>query len=327
MSESYDVPDAATDLRIERRVREFLAEVNKDSSPYWLLPGDQVRGTLAGLQASVSVDLGGVEVEERDVEVDGVQVKIYIQRPEGNNETLPVVLFLHGGVWIAGDFNNHQRLTRDLVMETGYAVVFVEYTPIPDAVFPRQLEECFAALQWIAKDGAEAGLDASRIAVAGNSVGGNLSAALTLYTRDHDGPEIKVQLLLYPATDAQLDTDSYRDFAEGRFLPQAFMKYGWDTYAPDEATRHNPYAAPLQARPDQLRGLPPAIIHTSGNDILRDEGQAYGHKLDEAGVDVVSVMYVGQIHDMALLNPIRDLPSTRAEFRHAAADLKYYLEA
>ncbi|GAB2566539.1 alpha/beta hydrolase [Kribbella endophytica] len=327
MSESYDVPDAATDLRIERRVREFLAEVNKDSSPYWLLPGEQVRGTLAGLQASVDVDLGGVEVEERDVEVDGVRVKVCIQRPEGSKETLPVILFLHGGVWIAGDFGNHQRLTRDLVVETGYAVVFVEYTPIPDAVFPRQLEECYAALRWIAQEGAEARLDASRIAVAGNSVGGNLSAALTLYARDHDGPAIKVQLLLYPATDAQLDTESYKEFAEGRFLPQAFMQYGWDTYAPDEATRHNPYAAPLRARPDQLRGLPPAIIHTSGNDILRDEGQAYGHKLDEAGVDVVSVMYVGQIHDMALLNPIRDLPSTRAEFRHAAADLKHYLEA
>ena len=205
-------------------------------------------------------------------------------------------------------------------------MVFVEYTPIPDAVFPTQLEECYAALQWIAREGSSAGLDASRLAVAGNSVGGNLSAALTMYARDHDGPEIKVQLLLYPATDARFDTESYQEFADGRFLPLDFMKFGWDVYAPDEATRRNPYAAPLQARPDQLRGLPPAVIHTSGNDVLRDEGQAYGHKLDEAGVDVVSVMYVGQIHDMALLNPIHDLPSVRAEFRHAAADLAHYLE-
>jgi acetyl esterase/lipase len=325
MSETFDVPDAGTDLRIERRVREFLAELNKNPDPFWLLPGDQVRETLSGLQATVPVDLGGVAVEERDIEVDGVTTKIYIQRPAGVTEALPVILFLHGGVWIAGNFDNHQRLTRDLVVETGYAVVFVEYTPIPDAVFPTQLEECYAALQWVARDGAAASLDASRVAVAGNSVGGNLSAALTLYARDHDGPEIKVQLLLYPATDAQLDTNSYREFAEGRFLPHAFMKFGWDIYAPDDATRHNPYAAPLQARTDQLRGLPPAIIHTSGNDVLRDEGQAYGRKLDEAGVDVVSVLYVGQIHDMALLNPIHDLPSTRAEFRHAAVDLKHYL--
>lgn len=325
MTEIFDVPDAGTDPRIERRVREFLAEANKNPEPYWLRPGDEVRATLSGLQDSVQVDLGGVDVEERDIEVDGIATKIFIQRPAGSTESLPVVLFLHGGVWIAGDFHNHQRLTRDLVVETGYAVVFVEYTPIPDAVFPQQLEQCYAALQWIAMEGAEAKLDASRLAVAGNSVGGNLSAALTLYTRDHDGPRIKVQLLLYPATDAQLDTDSYRDFADGRFLPHAFMKFGWDTYAPDEATRRNPYAAPLRARPDQLRGLPPAIIHTSGNDVLRDEGQAYGHKLDEAGVDVVSVMYVGQIHDMALLNPLRDLPSVRAEFRHAAADLEHYL--
>jgi len=321
-----DVPDAGSDLRIERRVREFLTELNKNPDPFWLLPGDQVRATLSGLQATVPVDLGGVDVTEQDIEVDGVRTKLYIQRPSGVDGQLPVVLFLHGGVWIAGDFDNHQRLTHDLVTATGYAVVFVEYTPIPDAVFPTQLEECYAALQWIAREGSSAGLDASRLAVAGNSVGGNLSAALTMYARDHDGPEIKVQLLLYPATDARFDTESYQEFADGRFLPLDFMKFGWDVYAPDEATRRNPYAAPLQARPDQLRGLPPAVIHTSGNDVLRDEGQAYGHKLDEAGVDVVSVMYVGQIHDMALLNPIHDLPSVRAEFRHAAADLAHYLE-
>jgi acetyl esterase len=325
MSAAFEVPDAGTDLRIERRVREFLTEVNKNPEPYWLKPGDEVRATLGALQATVEVDLSGVDVEEREVEVDGVTARLYIQRPTGATGALPVILFLHGGVWIAGNFDNHQRLTRDLVVETGYAVVFVEYTPIPDAIFPTQLEEAYAALQWVSREGAAAGLDASRLAVAGNSVGGNLSAALALYTRDHGGPEIKVQLLLYPATDAQVDTDSYRDFADGRFLARDFMKFGWDVYAPDEATRHNPYAAPLQARMDQLQGLPPAIIHTSGNDVLRDEGQAYGHKLDEAGVDVVSVLYVGQIHDMALLNPIHDLPSTRAEFRHAAADLAHYL--
>jgi acetyl esterase/lipase len=325
MSTPSEVPDAGTDLRIERRVREFLTVVNKNSDPYWLLPGDQVRATLTGLQGTVEVDLSGVDVEERDIESEGVRTKIYIQRPSGVDGPLPVVLFLHGGVWIAGNFENHQRLTRDLVIETGYAVVFVEYTPIPDAVFPVQLEEAYAALQWVAREGADAGLDASRVAVAGNSVGGNLSAALTLYARDHDGPEIKAQLLMYPATDARVDTDSYREFADGRFLARDFMKFGWDVYAPDEATRHNPYAAPLQARVEQLRGLPPAIIHTSGNDVLRDEGQAYGHKLDEAGVDVISVLYVGQIHDMALLNPIHHLPSTRAEFRHAAADLKHLL--
>jgi acetyl esterase len=320
-----DVPDAGSDPRIERRVREFLTELNKNPEPFWLLPGEQVRATLSGLQATVPVDLSGVDVTEHDIEVDGVRTKIYIQRPAGVTDVLPVILFLHGGVWIAGNFDNHQRLTRDLVTATGYAVVFVEYTPIPDAVFPTQLEEAFAALKWVAREGTAERLDGGRVAVAGNSVGGNLSAALTLYARDNDGPQIKAQFLMYPATDARLDTDSYRDFAEGRFLPYDFMKFGWDQYAPDDATRENPYAAPLRATIDQLRGLPPAIIHTSANDVLRDEGQAYGRKLDEAGVDVISVEYVGQIHDMALLNPIHDLPSTRSEFRHAAADLKYLM--
>ncbi|MFF1876302.1 alpha/beta hydrolase [Leifsonia sp. NPDC058230] len=319
------IPDAATDPRIDPTIRAFLAEANKDASPFWLLPGEQVRATLAGLQASAPRDLTGVTVEEKDVVVDGQSVKLYIQRPEGAEGALPVILFIHGGVWIAGDFNNHQGFSRDLAVGTGFAAVFVEYTPIPDAIFPTQLHESFAALKWIAQEGAASGLDASRIAVAGNSVGGNLSAALALFSRDNGGPEIKLQLLLFPATDSNVDTQSYADFAEGRFLARDFMKFGWDVYAPTEEIRNDIYAAPLKATTEQLRGLPPAVVMTAENDPLRDEGIAYARKLREAGVEASAVEYIGLIHDWMLLNPIQSTPGVQTSFRHAIADLTHYL--
>ena len=302
-----------------------LPRGREDPSPFWLLPGKQVRATLAGIQATAPRDLSGVTVEEKTVVVDGQSARLYIQRPEGAEGALPVILFLHGGVWIAGDFNNHQGLSRDLVVATGFASVFVEYTPIPDAIYPTQLNEVFAALKWIAREGEANGLDGSRIAVAGNSVGGDLSAALSLYAKDHNGPEIKMQLLLFPALDSNEDTQSYADYAEGRFLSKEFMKFGWDIYTPTEETRNDIYAAPLKATTEQLTGLPPAVIFTAENDPLRDEGIAYGRKLSEAGVEVATVEFIGIIHDWMLLNPIQHVGGVQASFRHAAADLKHYL--
>lgn len=319
------IPDAATDPRIDPAIRPFLAGLNADPSPFWLLPGDQVRATLSGIQATAPRDLSGVTVEERHEIVDGTAVHLYIQRPEGAQGALPVILFLHGGVWIAGDFENHQGLSRDLVVGTGFAAVFVEYTPIPEAIFPTQLQECFAALKWVAERGAEHGLDGSRIAVAGNSVGGDLTAALALYTRDQKGPQITFQLLLFPAVDSNVDTASYADFAEGRFLARDFMKFGWDTYTPTETARNDVYAAPLKATTEQLRGLPPATILTAENDPLRDEGIAYGRKLREAGVEASTIEYVGLVHDWMVLNPLQQVPGVQASFRHAVAELKHYL--
>lgn len=318
-------PDAASDPRIDHRIRAFLANVNKDSSPYWELPGPQVRATLTGLQAKTPVDLSGITVAEREITADGRTVKLYVVKPEEAQGALPVMLFIHGGVWIAGDFENHERFVRDLVVRSGVAAVFVEYTPIPDAVYPTQIEENYTAAKWVAAHGDEIGVDGSRMAVAGNSVGGDMSAVLAMMAKDRGGPKISFQLLFWPATDANFDTESYREFETGRFLARDFMRYGWDIYAPDPKTRKERYAAPLQASVDQLRGLPPALIQTAENDPLRDEGEAYGRKLDEAGVDVVSTRYNGQIHDFELLNGIRDVPSTQDALDQASEALREHL--
>ncbi len=204
-------------------------------------------------------------------------------KPEKAAPTLPVILFIHGGVWIAGDWDNHKRFVRDLVVGSGAAAVFVEYTPIPDAIYPTQVEENYAAAKWVVDQGGAFGLDASRMAVAGNSVGGNMSAALTMMAKDRKGPKIVFQLLMFPATDASVDTASYHEFATGRFLTRAFMKFGWDIYAPNDKIRNLPYVSPLRASLAELRDLPPALVITIQNDPLRDEGEAYARRLKEGG--------------------------------------------
>lgn len=211
-------------------------------------------------------------------------------------------------------------------MGSGQIGVFVEYTPLPAAKFPVQLEECYSALEWVAAHGAEIGADGSRIAVVGNSVGGNMSAALPLMAKDRNGPKISFQALLIPATDASVDTESYHEFGTGRFLARDFMKYGWDLYAPDAKTRNNPYVSPLRASIEQLKGLPPALVVTAENDPLRDEGEAYARKLKNAGVSVAALRFNGTIHDFVLLNAIRNVPSTQAAIEQINIAVRAHLE-
>jgi len=283
MTQAALAADAATDPRIDPRidpqVRAFLARINKDSRPFWELPQPKPQEILTALQSQTDVDMTGVTTSERTIDQDGRKVKLYIMKPAQMSSNPGVLFFIHGGVWIVGNFQNHQRLLRDLVVGSGQVGVFVEYTPLPQAKFPTQLEECYAALKWVGENAQELGADGSRIAVAGNSVGGNMSAALSLMSKDRSGPRISYQVLLIPATDASVDTPSYHAYGTGRFLTRAFMKYGWDLYAPDAKTRDNPYVSPLRASTSELKGLPPALVITAENDPLRDEGEAYARKL------------------------------------------------
>jgi acetyl esterase len=310
-------PNAATDTRIDPQIRSFLAELNKDSSPFWELPQPKPQETLTALQNKTPVDMSGVTTVEKTITQDGRNVKLYIMTPERVSGKPGVLFFIHGGVWIVGNFQNHQRLLRDLVVGSGQIGVFVEYTPLPEAKYPTQMEETYAALKWVAAHAADFGADGSRIAVAGNSVGGNMTAALALMTKDKNGPKIALQVLFIPATDASVDTNSYHEFGTGRFLARAFMKYGWDLYAPDEKTRNSPYVSPLRASNEELEGLPPALVITAENDPLRDEGEAYARKLKDAGVAVTATRYDGMIHDFVLLNAIHNVAGVQAAIQQA----------
>jgi acetyl esterase/lipase len=322
---AFAEPDAATDPRIDPQVRAFLREINKDSNPFWELPQPKPQEILTGLQNKTHVDMSGVTTTEQTITQDGQTVKVYIMKPQQVTGKPGVLLFIHGGVWIVGNFQNHQRLLRDLVVGSGQIGVFVEYTSLPEARFPTQLDQSYAVLKWVAAHAEEFGADGSRIAVAGNSVGGNMTAALALMAKDRHGPKISYQVLMIPATDASVDTASYREFGTGRFLARAFMKYGWDLYAPDSKTRDNPYVSPLRASLQELNGLPPALVITAENDPLRDEGEAYARKLKEAGVSVIATRYNGMIHDFVLLNGLQADPEPQAAIRQMSAEIKAHL--
>ena len=319
---TVQAPSVATDTRIDPQVRAFLVELDKDSSPFWELPQPKPQEILTALQDKTPVDMSGVTTVERTITQDGRSVKLYIMTPQHTASKPGVLLFVHGGVWIVGNFQNHQRLLRDLVVGSGQIGVFVEYTPLPEAKYPTQLDESYAALKWVAAHAAEFGADGSRIAIAGNSVGGNMTAALSLMSKDRNGPKIAYQVLLIPATDASVDTASYHEFGTDRFLARAFMKYGWDLYAPDEKTRNSPYVSPLRASNEELKGLPPALVITAENDPLRDEGEAYARKLKDAGVVVTATRYNGMIHDFVLLNAIHDVPGVQAALQQTSEGIR-----
>lgn len=325
--EPAKVFDYANDLRLSRETRAFLKALNSPNPPALeKLSPREARQALVDVQASVAVDLSGIEESEKTITAGGYAIKLNIVRPEGAKGTLPAFLFIHGGGWVLGDYLTHKRMVRDLVVLSGCAGIFVNYTPAPEQKYPRQVDEIYAAATWVAENGREIEVDSDRLAVVGNSAGGDMAAATCLMAKAKGGPDFKLQILFWPVTDANFETESYRQFGKARFLTAPLMKWMFGHYASDPKQRKEIYHSPLQASIEQLRGLPPALIQTAENDILRDEGEAYGRKLDEAGVPVTVVRYVGMIHDFGLLNALAELPATRSLFVQAAAELKKFLE-
>jgi acetyl esterase len=319
----------ATDPALSREVKNFLAALNgAGGPPLETLSPEEARLGLVGAQASVEVDLSGIEVSQKTIDQDGYTVPLHIVRPAGTTTTiLPVFVFIHGGGWVLGDFPTHQRLVRDLVVESGYVAVFVDYTPSPEAQYPQAIHEIYAATKWVAEHGVEINVDGANLAVVGNSVGGNMTAVTCLMAKEKGGPHIKLQILLWPIVDADFETESYQKYGENRFLTTSLMKWLYDNYTTDPAERQQIYASPLNATTEQLQGLPPALIQVAEADILRDGGEAYGRKLDEAGVPVTTVRYNGMIHDFGLLNGLATVPQVRSLIVQAGAELKKYLGA
>lgn len=318
--------EVEVDPRLSRGVKAFLKVLNSGGGPpLEAMPPLEARKVLEGAQSSVQVDLSGIEESDKTITTDGYTIKLNIVRPEGVAGKLPVFIFIHGGGWVLGDYPTHKRMVRDLVVLTGYAGVFVNYTRTPDAQYPQAINEIYAATKWVAENGDEINVDGKNLAVVGNSVGGNMTAATALRAKELGGPNIKVHIMMWPVTDATFDRDSHRQFGDKRFLTTPLMKWMWDLYTTDPQQRKEIYASPLQASVDQLKGLPPALIQVAESDILRDEGEAYGRKLDEAGVTVTTVRYDGMIHDFGLLNGLAEEPAVRSLFEHAAAELKKYL--
>ncbi len=286
-------------------VKDFLAAVNSQKGPkIYELSVEAARKVLSDAQSGKVKKLS-VDIEECNIPCGSSgQVSIRIIRPKGYTNKLPIVMYFHGGGWVLGDEKTHDRLVRLIANGAKVAVVFVNFTPSPEAKYPVAIEEAYAATKYIAKNGKTFNLDTSKLAVAGDSVGANMAIAVTMLAKKRRGPAITFQVLFYPVTDANFDTQSYKQFATGYFLTREAMKWFWANYLPNKTGRKRPTASPLRASIGQLKKLPPALVITGELDVLRDEGEAYAHKLMEAGVPVTAVRYLGITHDFVMLNAL-----------------------
>ncbi|HSV67570.1 MAG TPA: alpha/beta hydrolase [Mycobacteriales bacterium] len=300
---------------LETAAQEFADATSQPPFLYELGP-DGARKVLDDVQAA---PIAKPDVADKWITVPAEvgDVRVRILRPVDASGVLPAVLYMHGGGWILGNSGTHDRLVRELTVGVNAAVVFVEYDRSPEARYPVALEQGYATARWITEHGSTEGLDATRLAVAGDSVGGNLTAALAILAKQRGDVTFVHQSLYYPVTDAGQDTDSYREFAEGPFLTAKSMAWFWDAYLPDKGTRAEITASPLRASIDQLAGLPEAFVIVDENDVLRDEGEAYARKLTEAGVRCTCVRYNGIIHDFMMLNPLRQTAATTGAIEQA----------
>jgi acetyl esterase len=314
---------------VEPGTQAFLDQLAAAGGPpIYTMPPQDARNVLRSLQTSVKVDAPDTDVEDRLIPGGPTgEVSIRIITPRGLQGPSPAIVYCHGGGWILGDKDTHLRLIQQLAVGSEAIVVFTDYTPAPEAQYPVQNEQSYTTLTWVAEHGGEIGIDTSRIAIAGDSVGGNMTAALTLMAKERNGPSAVAQVMMYPVTDANFESGSYVEHADGPWLSRPEMQWFWDAYLPDKAKRNEPTATPVHASLKQLRSLPPALLVTDENDVLRDEGEQYAHKLAQAGVPVTSVRYLGTIHDFALLNPIAHTPPSRGVVEQVSDYLKAALHA
>lgn len=311
--------------QLDPRILDFLKNLAAQGGPplYTLSPAE-ARNFLLAVQRSVRVPTPAVDIEERTIAGGPTgTISLRILRPKGVRGPLPGVMYFHGAGWVMGDAETHGPLVAQIAAGARVCVVFVNYERSPEARYPAAIEQLYAATMWVAENRNAIGVDPSHLVVVGESVGGNMAAAVCILAKQRGGPKIDFQVLCYPVTDASFETPSYSQFGnDGYWLTREAMKWFWDNYA-SPAERNEITASPLRASLEQLRGLPPALVITNENDVLRDEGEAYAHKLMQAGVPVIATRYLGAIHDLLLLNPIAQTPVARAALEQVNDTLRH----
>jgi acetyl esterase/lipase len=319
MSEThiYDLEKAAA------AVAAYLSQ----GPPLYELPLAETRKAIDVAQA----DDPKPDVEETWVTVtaDVGDVRVLIIKPRGAEARLPAVVYLHGGGWVLGSAGSHGRLAAELAVGSGAAVLFVEYALAPEAKYPVQIEQCYAVARWVTEQGESHGLDASRIAVAGDSAGGNMATVLCILAKERGDVSFVHQSMYYPMTDAltDKDTESYRLFKDGPYGDAKTMEWFWSSYLPEDDARVESTVSPLRATPEELTGLPPALVIVDENDVLRDQGEAYAAKLRDADVPTACVRFNGTMHDFMMLAPLRETESARAAKALAASAFRRAFDA
>ena len=312
---------------LEATTQDFVDGLAGGKPIQTLTPTD-ARAVLSGAQKAAAVALPDVQIKDVTLPVGPTgHTDIRVIRPQGATGVLPVILYMHGGGWVLGDRETHDRLIRELAIGANAALVFVDYERSPEARHPVAVEQGYAVAEHIAANAEKLMVDANRIAIAGDSVGGNMAAVIALLAKERNGPSFKAQVLFYPVTDASMSAPSYEMFADGPWLTKAAMAWYWEQYVPDAAQRAQKHASPLNASTDELAGLPQTLLIVDENDVLRDEGEAYGRKLAEAGVRVTSVRYNGTIHDFVMLNALAMTPAVRGAVGQATGYLRFVFSA
>ncbi|MFC4235193.1 alpha/beta hydrolase [Thalassospira xianhensis] len=314
---------ALADPVLENNTQNFInALTASGGAPIYTLSPADARNVLAGAQAG-PIAKRAADVTDTVFPVGPTgETRVRIVRPEGNTDRLPVVVYFHGGGWVLGDKETHDRLIREIAVQANAAVVFVDYERSPEAKYPIAIEQDYAVTKYVADHSEQLNVDPTRLAIAGDSVGGNMTAVVSLLAEQRKGPEIIAQVLFYPVTDANFENGSYTEFANGPWLTKAAMEWFWNQYLPEGTDRTDPTVTPIHAPQDLLAGQAPALIITDENDVLRDEGEAYARKLSQAGVDVTTVRYNGTIHDFVMLNAVADTPAAKAATAQASQFLK-----
>lgn len=304
---------------LTKDTEEFINEIeSENTTPLYELTPQEARDFLKNLQSKT---FKKIDADITEIEIEGV--KTFVVKPlTDTTKKLPAVLYLHGGGWVMGDEYVFENLIRKIANCTEAAVIFPEYTPAPEARYPQQINEAYSVLNYIYNNADELNIDKNKIAIMGDSAGGNMAAAITMKIKEENGPKIKFQLLLYPVTNADMDTDSYEKFSDGPWLTKKAMEWFWNSYVPEDAARNNKYISPLHADLEDLKGLPSTLIITVENDVLRDEGEAYARKLDNAGVDVINVRINGTIHDFMMLNALSETEPVKGALKIICSVLK-----
>lgn len=312
------IANATLDLQVDQFIKQLDAQ---NGPPLYTLTPEAARKVLDDLQAP---SVNKVPALVQDITIPGKitpEISLRIVRPQhSTGKKLPIVIYAHGGGWILGNKNTHDYLIRQLANQAQAAIVFVNYTPSPEAKYPVAIEQIYEAAAYMAKNGTKHNLDSKRMAIAGDSVGGGMAAAVALLAKERGAPNFRYQVLFYPVTDANFNTESYNKFANGPWLTKKAMQWFWDAYAPEDQ-RKSPIASPLNASLEQLRNLPPALVITD-DDVLQSEGEAYAAKLMHAGVPVAAARFLGTIHDFVMLAPLKDTQTSKSAIELAATKLK-----
>lgn len=311
-------------INLSSEVKEFIERIEAaGAKPLYEMTAEEAREFLSELQKKDFID---IEAELKDITIlteYAGEVSVRIAKPKKNSgEKLPAIIYAHGGGWVMGDKEVFGTLIKKLAIETNSAVFFVEYSRSPKAKYPTALNEIYGVMDYVYYKPQEFNIDNEKMAIAGDSAGANMAAATIIRAKLSSGPQMKAQVLYYPVCDASMKTNSYNEFKNGPWLTKKAMEYFFEAYLPDERLRDDKYISILKAPIEDLKGLPPAIIITAENDVLRDEGEEYARRLDEAGVEVINFRVNGTIHDFMMLNALQNTCQTKSVLRLTSALLK-----